>query len=230
MQIAMKTVASCILAAFILCGTVQASEIAAIGDSMMKAVGRAVRRQYGARNISTEVFTSIGSGLARMDLLDWHAEAATLMATHRPSLVFVMLGANDNQAMQIGGSILAFGSAEWNSEYGRRAGKLMDTLLDGGAKRVIWIGLPVMRERKLDADVRVIEQVVIEQVKQRNKVLYFPTSEIFSPSPDIRLTSYWPTECLLTFVRGTGFILTGMARSTLQGSFSKNFQHRISGP
>ncbi len=37
-------------------------------------------------------------------------------------------------------------------EYGRRAGKLMDTLVDRGVEKVVWIGLPCMREEDLNAD------------------------------------------------------------------------------
>lgn len=165
---------------------VQAADVAAIGDSMMKAVGRAIRKEYGAGNATVEVFTSIGSGLARLDLLDWHAKAAGIMAEHHPSTVFIMMGANDNQAMQAGNGVLAFGTPGWNSEYGRRAGRLMDILLQGGAQRVVWIGMPGMREPKLEAEVRVMEQVILQEVETRKQVTYFHTTGRLSPKSEYK--------------------------------------------
>lgn len=176
-----KRILFCMLAAAFLCATGQASDMAAIGDSMMKSVGRAIRKQSASQNISVEVLTSIGSGLARLDLLDWHVKAAALMAEQHPSMVFVMMGANDNQPMQVGGGDFSFDSAGWTAEYGRRVGKLMDILIEGGAKRVVWIGLPTMREPKLNADVQVLERIVIQQANTREKVDYFSSAGLLSP-------------------------------------------------
>lgn len=172
---------SCILGAAVLCGSAMAADVAAIGDSMMKPVGKALRKQLGARNVTVEELTSIGSGLARLDLMDWHAKASSLMAEHHPATVFVMMGANDNQAMQVGDGVLPFGSVGWGVEYGRRAGKLMDILVEGGAQRVVWVGLPVMREQKLDADVRVMEKIVLKQAEARVQVAFFPVAGLLSP-------------------------------------------------
>ncbi len=159
-----------------------AADIVALGDSMMKSVGRAIRKQYADAGAEVEVVTSIGSGLARLDLFDWHAQSASLMAAQAPGTVFVMMGANDNQAMRTDGGDLPFGTPGWNVEYGRRVGKLMDLLLEGGGRRVVWIGLPRMRETKLDADIRAIEQIVVRQAEARERVTYFRTEGLLSPA------------------------------------------------
>ena len=177
---------SCVLGLAVLCGSAMAADVAAIGDSMMKPVGRALRKQLGSRNITVEELTSIGSGLARLDLMDWHAKASSLMAEHHPSTVFIMMGANDNQAMQVGDGVLPFGAAGWVVEYGSRAGKLMDILIEGGARRVVWIGLPLMREKKLDADVRVMERIVSQQAATRGQVAFFPVAGLLSPPGDYK--------------------------------------------
>lgn len=167
---------------FLLCCTaVQAADMVAVGDSMMKSVGRALRKAYAVGNTDVEVFTSIGSGLARLDLLDWHAKADGIMKENHPSTVFVMMGANDNQPMQTAGGVVTFGSPGWNTEYGRRAGRLMDILLEGGARRVVWIGLPGMREPSLEADVRGMETIIIQQAEARKSVTYFRTTGLLSP-------------------------------------------------
>jgi hypothetical protein len=166
----------------VLCQPSPAADVAAIGDSMMKAVGRAIRKQYKTANADVEVLTSIGSGLARLDQFDWHAQAKALMAAESPAMVFVMMGTNDNQPMRTGAGVLAFGTPGWNVEYGRRVGQLMDLLLDGGKRKVVWVGLPRMREDKLDADVRSMEAIVMKQVDAREDVTFFSTFELLSPA------------------------------------------------
>jgi len=174
--------AACALGVGLLCPAAPAADIAALGDSMMRSVGRAIRKQYAEVKAEVEVVTSIGSGLARLDLFDWHVQAASLMAVHSPTMAFVMMGANDNQAMQTVGGVLPFGTPGWNVEYGRRVGKLMDVLLEGGAQRVVWIGMPLMREAKLETDVRAMEQIIERQAEARKAVTYFKTTGLMSPA------------------------------------------------
>lgn len=179
---ARKFAALCLLGGGVLCPSAPAADATALGDSMMKAVGRAIRKQYADADAEVEVLTSIGSGLARLDLFDWHAQAQAMMATHSPAMAFVMIGANDNQPMRTGAGVVDFGSPGWNVEYGRRVGKLMDLLLEGGKRRVVWIGLPRMREEKLDGDVRAMEQIVEQQAAARERVTYFSTLDLLSPA------------------------------------------------
>ena len=178
-----KRVLACCVMGSILVGLVPdagAADVVVIGDSMMKAVARALKKECATRDLSVEVLTSIGSGLARLDLFDWHAKVRELVDEQKPKVVFVMMGANDNQAMQTGGGTLPFGNPGWGMEYGRRAGKLMDILIDAKASQVVWIGLPCMRESKLDADVKVISRIVDQQALARPNVDFISTYKMFS--------------------------------------------------
>jgi hypothetical protein len=157
-----------------------AADVLVLGDSMMKAVARALKKECASRKLSVETHTSIGSGLARLDLLDWHDTVRGLVEEHKPATAFVMMGANDNQAMRTAGGVIRFGDAGWEIEYGRRAGKLMDILVDGGVTSVVWIGLPCMREKGLDADTRVISKIVSQQAAAREAVDFFSSYRMFS--------------------------------------------------
>jgi hypothetical protein len=157
-----------------------AADVLIVGDSMMKSVARAIKKECAKRELSVEVMTSIGSGLARLDLLDWHQTVRTLVAEQKPKTVIIMMGANDNQAMQIGAGALSFGKSGWNLEYGRRAGKLMDLIVDGGVSKVLWLGLPCMRESGLDADVKIISRIVSQQAAARDNVDFVSTYRMFS--------------------------------------------------
>ncbi len=156
------------------------SDVLILGDSMMKSVGRAIKKECEGRNLSAEVVTSIGTGLARLDLFDWHLKASEAVDSQKPSIAYVMMGANDNQAMRTAGGVIRFGDAGWEMEYGRRAGKLMDILIDGGVESIVWIGLPCMREKGMDADAITISKIVSQQADARPNVRFFPTYKLFS--------------------------------------------------
>jgi len=172
--------ASIILTVLLSASVSGAGGVLIVGDSMMKSVAREFKKECASRKLSTETFTSIGSGLARLDLLDWHVEVAKLVAEHKPETVLVMIGANDNQAMQGGGGTFPFGTSGWEIEYGRRCGKLMDVIIDGGASEVVWFGLPCMREKKLDHDAQTISRIVKQQAAARPKVRFVSTYKMFS--------------------------------------------------
>ncbi len=157
-----------------------AADVLIVGDSMMKSVAREFKKECARKDLSSEFFTSIGSGLARLDLLDWHKKTKELIEEHKPSLVLVMMGANDNQAMQGAGAGVPFGVSGWEIEYGRRCGKMMDIIIDSGVSKVVWFGLPCMREKKLDEDARLISRVVKQQAAARPEVSYISTYKMFS--------------------------------------------------
>jgi len=92
-------------------------------------------------------FSSLASGLARMDAFDWFAKVDELMKQHKPATVVVSLGANDRQSLKdTTGRVVPFGQPEWDREYGLRIGRIMDELIKGGATRVVWLLLPDMKE------------------------------------------------------------------------------------
>lgn len=158
---------------------VQGADVMALGDSMMKSVSGSLRRELAKRDVVVKEETSIGSGLARLDLLDWHSHARSAVAEHTPEVVFIMMGANDNQPMRTAVGVLPFGSRPWDIEYGRRIGTLMDIMLEGGAVKVVWIGLPCMRDEKLSKDVMHMQQLAKQQADAREGVVFFPTVSVF---------------------------------------------------
>jgi uncharacterized protein len=156
------------------------AEVLIAGDSMMRSVARSFEKAFTRRGLSTTKFASIGTRLARLDLLDWPAKLAALARAHTPARAIVMMGANDNQPLQVGGGVIPFGTDTWQTEYGRRVGKAMDALLDADVTQLIWVGLPCMREKRLDADVRRINEIVAQQAAARRAVVFVPVYALFS--------------------------------------------------
>jgi len=155
-----------------------------MGDSVMKTVSVSLERDLAK---STELrpvsCTSIGSGLCRLDLLDWHAKIKTLAETEKPSAAVILIGANDNQPIQTEQGILPLGSDKWQAEYARRVGKCMDNMIQGGIKNIIWVALPDMREPDRQEHVLIVNSILEKEAASRPAVVILNTQKIFSREP-----------------------------------------------
>jgi len=159
-------------------------QVCILGDSMMQSVARALKKKIAkTEGMQAQAFTSIGSGLARMDLFDWHAKIAAAVAEQHPDIVVILMGANDNQPMKANGKVLDIGTEAWRKEYAARIDKSIQLMLDGGAKSIIWIGLPDMREKKLQKDVQVINTLIQTEAEKQEAVEFMETQSIFSKHP-----------------------------------------------
>jgi lysophospholipase L1-like esterase len=135
-----------------------------VGDSTMDAVGASLLRDLGQSGLTEATLEfRVSSGLARPDFFDWPAHLRALRAETGAELVVVMLGANDAQPFVIGGQPESFGTDRWLDAYrGRVSGLLQELTADGSG--VLWIGQPVMRNQRYDADMARLNQVYAEEV------------------------------------------------------------------
>ncbi len=160
------------------------TRILIVGDSIMQAVARSLERDFAGENgIEATSFTAIGSGLARMDLFDWHGQIEQRVSSYRPTHAIIMMGANDNQAMRINGNTVRMSSQEWTSEYSRRVGRVMDIMIDGGVRNIYWIELPDMRDNRLQRDVQAINDIFRMEADSRPQVQFKNVRHILSRSP-----------------------------------------------
>lgn len=131
-----------------------------LGDSLIAgSLGTALRRTLektpGVR--VTEAFQT-ATGLSRPELFDWTGLFPALLERDRPEVVIASLGANDGQDIREGGKLLEVGSAAWKAAYSSRVLSAMQTLA-GGGRRVLWLGLPTMRDPVLNARARQLNQL-----------------------------------------------------------------------
>lgn len=122
-------------------------QIALVGDSMM-AVGLApVLRRALAKEDNVNVIRAYrsGTGLGRPDVFNWMEEYPKMRGVHKPHIIICAIGANDAQGFQIDRTVYAFGTPQWNAVYAERVRNFLNLLGQDGA-RIIWLGMPVMRE------------------------------------------------------------------------------------
>ncbi len=160
-------------------------DVLILGDSIMQAVARSFERQLGRHaGFQAASFTRIGSGLARLDVFDWHVRIEQLVAERQPGLVLVMMGANDNQPMQTDGNeVVQTRTAAWETEYGARIGRAMDILLEGGATQIHWLELPDVRDTHLQQDIESINQLIRTEAAARPQVTFQETRSVLSRTP-----------------------------------------------
>ncbi len=162
----------------------QKQRVLVIGDSLMRAVSREFGKQVtDIAHVEPVFLVCLGSGLARLDLFDWHAKIEKLVRDNKPTAAMVFIGANDDQPMRTPGGVIQPGTEDWLAEYTCRIARAMDLLLDGGVEHLYWIGLPDMRDPKLQRCAILINQVVAKLVQSRPRVQLIDTTSMFSRKP-----------------------------------------------
>ncbi len=168
------------------------SPVLMAGDSMMRLLSQAMERQLAQIDgVEASSLTSLGSGLARSDAFDWVTRLSEVMAEKKPQVVVITLGANDYQVLQdAAGRKINTDSPEWTAEYASRVGKVMDVVVNGGAKHLIWLQLPDMKDPTHQKNALRINAIAsAEAAKRPGKVELFEMGPVVARKPG-RFVSY----------------------------------------
>lgn len=152
------------------------------GDSLIGTLADGYARytdDSGTVRVTSEVH--VGTGLARPDVLDWGSYLATLTKRHKPEVIYLMFGGNDDQPLRGGeGDPPALLSSEWKREYRRRVAFVMD-LAAGDDRSVVWIGLPVVTRDRLNRARLVMNTIAFQEARKRKLVQYVGTDAVLAP-------------------------------------------------
>ena len=116
-----------------------------------------------------------------------------------PDVFVLMFGANDAQDLRDpDGRYIAFASEEWEAEYRRRIGDLMDALVVDG-RTVVWVGQPLMRSTEFDQRMEYVSSLYAQEAEDRDGVAYVDARPVFAaegggysaylPGPDGQLVN-----------------------------------------
>jgi len=148
------------------------------GDSMM-AVGLAPALRRGlADDKGVQLLRAYrsGTGLARPEVFDWLQQYPAMLGEARPQLVICAIGANDGQNVQVGKTVLEFGSPEWDAYYRGRLMAYLDMILQPQT-RVLWVGMPAMKERRFAQKMRHMNELA------RSVLAAYPQVSWLDPNP-----------------------------------------------
>jgi hypothetical protein len=185
------------------------TRVVIVGDSIMRAVSHAMERALAKQpGFSVYSFTSLRSGLSRLDLFDWLAKIEAITKSKKPDIVVIMMGVNDRQVMRIQSAtaipssepdwnqddadndvpafkIIQPDDPEWNQEYARRVGAAMDIMIAAGVQRIFWIELPDMRAPAMQRDCLLINTLIQKEAASRPKVVFQPSKKLLSQTPGV---------------------------------------------
>ena len=132
------------------------------------------------------------SGLARPDFYDWPSELSRAIADTNPDIVVATFGGNDSQGLTApcrnGAGTCApdfiigdpsSNEAEWTDEYARRAGEIIDMVIDSGA-RLVWVGIPNDDNPEVTADLAVQNAAVKKAIAARDGAIFIDTWKRFA--------------------------------------------------
>ena len=150
------------------------------GDSFAAWIG-ADLTAYGQNSgpVTTSTDGKISSGLTNPAFFDWPARLTQALATNKPDVVVIVLGANDLNGVAGSAGYFANGTPGWFTEYGRRQGQIMDIVGQSGAQ-MYWLAQPPMRDPGQNAAAYAVNQSAQAQIVSRPWVHYVDTWTLFS--------------------------------------------------
>lgn len=136
------------------------------GDSMMQGVAPLVSRELSKRYPDWFMLdlSRQSTGLTVRRYFDWPARIVEEMDAQKLSLVVVFLGPNDPWDLVVDGRRHVFPSPDWAQQYALRVDEILSAARQRGVK-VIWIGLPSMREGRVQQGAVVQNQIFYSRAK-----------------------------------------------------------------
>jgi hypothetical protein len=157
------------------------------GDSLAITPGESVINQAAATQvigITDAVDGHVATGLSRPEVFNWPAYLADVIATRTPDTMVLAIGSNDDQTLTGEGGGASFGSPEWQTEYRRRVGGLMDQVVGTGKTTLFWVGIPLVRNGARIEGYTLINDIAKSEVaKRRGRVVFVDTVPILA-GPD----------------------------------------------
>jgi hypothetical protein len=133
--------------------------VLAVGDSLMTYPGYALEDQADVYpGLEVRSMTKQSSGLVRADFYNWPQALGRAVADFRPHLTVILLGTNDSQPVRHQGRSAALFTEAWNAEYAKRIEQFI-AIATGSGGSVVWVGLPIMRDRRLSETERRLNEL-----------------------------------------------------------------------
>jgi uncharacterized protein len=165
------------------------------GDSLAAGPSWAVFLDATATGvIKPQAEYQVGTGLVRNEFWDWPKHMDAVVRARNPQISIFMVGANDDQGIDVNGTSVRPPDQAWVDEYRRRVDGLMETLTAGGRK-LIWIGMPPMRDTVYSQSMGLVDQIFQEESAKHRRVTYIDAWTLFSaPGSPGTYAQYLPNE------------------------------------
>jgi hypothetical protein len=146
------------------------TSILVIGDALADRLAQGIDQEFGDNpDVQVVRKTKSVSSLTRSDVFDWvEGTKAALAGPQHFDVAVVLIGINDWQPMQVGGTTLEPGSDAWREAYGKRVDALLDAFKEKNVP-LVWVGLPVMSLPKFSEELQSLNTLVREAVHAKGE-------------------------------------------------------------
>jgi hypothetical protein len=151
------------------------------GDSMGGELGWGVGPMLEKTKVlKPKLWYKDSTGICRWDFFDWGDQMRSVMKTAKPDAVVLMMGTNDTQSVWQNGHWIAYGDPKWKKVYQKRVSDMTAIALDGGARRVYWVGMPIMAEGWRNSRMKFINTIVQKAVAEHPGAEYIDSWALFT--------------------------------------------------
>lgn len=132
----------------------------------------------------------VDTGLARPSYYNWPAALNAEIAKFHPGAVVMMLGANDDSALELpnGGSV-PLGTLSWVRLYRHRVSLLMNEATASGA-HVIWVGLPPVQNSAVNPGFAALVNSIVQSEASTHSGVTFVSSWSLLSGPHGKFVQY----------------------------------------
>jgi uncharacterized protein len=160
-----------------------------MGGELGWSLGPMLEKIAGFKSI---LFYKESSGICRPDFYDWRDKVESVMRSDKPDAVVLMLGTNDIQGVWQDGTWIAHSDPDWMRIYQKRVTDITKAALKGGARRVYWVGMPIMQKSSSNSYMKSVNKAVQQAVAGIPGAAYIDSWDLFTDEdgkfvPSLRL-------------------------------------------
>ncbi len=157
-------------------GKASGPAVAVVGDSLAVGVGMTMEQHLKPQEgLGCLALGKVSTGLISKRKLDWEKRMADLVAAQKPAVVVVVMGGNDANN-GIGGKMA--GTPEWGAAYRQKVEHFVRIATSSGVK-VLWVGLPAMRDAAYAVRVRAVNAAAKEACAAVSGCTYMEAGDTF---------------------------------------------------
>jgi hypothetical protein len=151
------------------------------GDSLAGSLGPSLGDIAAKTGVVQPQFDSrVSSGLESPSFFDWPQHATQEMSRLNPEVVVFIIGANDYSSVPSADNPTAL--ADFKSNYAQLVGKMIDAFGPSSTRTIYWVGAPIMKDDKMTAGVKVVDEVARTEIAKHTHVAFFDSFKLFADS------------------------------------------------
>ncbi len=154
----------------------KSAAVAVVGDSLAVGIGMTLSHRLDQTGVGCHPLGKVSTGLINKRFFDWEKRLNELVAKEKLSAVVVMMGGNDANNSIAGKQP---GTPAWSDAYREKAESFL-RIASGAGVKVVWVGLPAMRDAAYNARVTAVNAAARDACAKIGGCAYMEASDLFT--------------------------------------------------